>query len=259
MNARLFIKRNSATILSFVAVAGVVATAITSANATPKAVRALDTAKLNKGEEELTKIEKVKTVLPVYLPTIITGTATAVCILGSNVLNQRTQATLSSAYAIVDQSYRDYRNKVKELYGEETDNRIIEAIAVDKAKHIYINASYLDGPCDSSLEEESSGKPVLWYEEYSKRFFRASLEQVLAAEYHVNRNYILGGANVLNDLYSLLGLEETDFGEEMGWAPTDEGEFWIEFNHRKAKLDDGTVFYILEMPFKPRVNYDDYY
>ena len=73
MNARLFIKRNSATILSFVAVAGVVATAITSANATPKAVRALDTAKLNKGEEELTKIEKVKTVLPVYLPTIITG------------------------------------------------------------------------------------------------------------------------------------------------------------------------------------------
>lgn len=145
------------------------------------------------------------------------------CILGSNVLNQRTQASLSSAYAIVDQSYRDYRNKVKELYGEETDNRIIEAIAVDKAKHIYINASYLDGPCDSSLEEESSGKPVLWYEEYSKRFFRASLEQVLAAEYHVNRNYILGGLNVLNDLYSLLGLEETDFGEEMGWAPTDEG------------------------------------
>ena len=76
---------------------------------------------------------------------------------------------------------------------------------------------------------------------------------------HVNRNYILGGSNVLNDLYSLLGLEETDFGEEMGWAPTDEGEFWIEFNHRKAKLDDGTVFYILEMPFEPRVNYDDYY
>lgn len=145
------------------------------------------------------------------------------------------------------------------MYGEETDSRIIEAIAVDKAKHIYINASYLDGPCESSLEEESSGKPVLWYEEYSKRFFRASLEQVLAAEYHVNRNYILGGLNVLNDLYSLLGLEETDFGEEMGWAPTDEGEFWIEFNHRKAKLDDGTVFYILEMPFEPRVNYDDYY
>ena len=258
MNARLFIKRNSATILSFVAVAGVVATAITSANATPKAVRALDTAKLNKGEEELTKIEKVKTVLPVYLPTIITGTATVVCILGSNVLNQRTQASLSSAYAIVDQSYREYRNKVKELYGEETDQKIIEAIAVDKAEYMQVTASYLCGDCDTSLED-NSGKPVLWYDEYSKRFFEASLEQVLTAEYHVNRNYILRGYNVLNELYDFLGLEPTDFGNEMGWAPTDEGEYWIEFNHRKAKLDDGTVFYILEMPFEPRVNYDDYY
>lgn len=128
MNARLFIKRNSATILSFVAVAGVVATAITSANATPKAVRALDTAKLNKGEEELTKIEKVKTVLPVYLPTIITGAATVVCILGSNVLNQRTQASLSSAYAIVDQSYRDYRNKVK--------NCMVKKLIIESSKQL---------------------------------------------------------------------------------------------------------------------------
>ena len=52
----------------------------------------------------------------------------------------------------------------------------------------------------------------------------------------------------MNELYDFLGLEPTDFGNEMGWAPTDEGEYWIEFNHRKAKLDDGTVFYILEMP-----------
>ncbi len=258
MNARLFIKRNSATILSFIAVGGVVVTAITTARATPKAVAALTSAQLNKGEE-LTTVEKVKIVAPVYLPPLITGTATIICILGSNILNQRTQASMVSAYALIDQSYRDYRNKVRELYGEEADHKIIEAIAVDQSKPVFINASYLGGPCDSSLEEENSGKPVLWYEEYSKRFFEASLEQVLAAEYHVNRNYILDGSNVLNDLYSFLGLELTDFGEEMGWTPTDEGEFWIEFNHRKAKLDDGTIFYILEMPFEPRLNYDDYY
>lgn len=42
MNARLFIKRNSATILSFMAIAGVVATAVTTAKATPKAITALE-------------------------------------------------------------------------------------------------------------------------------------------------------------------------------------------------------------------------
>lgn len=38
-----------------------------------------------------------------------------------------------------------------------------------------------------------------------------------------------------------------------------EGMFWIEFNHILAKLDDGSVFYIIEMPFEPVLNYDEYY
>lgn len=117
---------------------------------------------------------------------------------------------------------------------------------------------YLDGPCDLALEENSS-KPVLWYDEYSKRFFTASLEQVLMAEYHLNRNYILRGEAVINELYEFLGLEPTDWGAEAGWAPMDEGMFWIEFNHIPAKLDDGSVFYIIEMPFEPTLNYDEYY
>ena len=40
----------------------------------------------------------------------------------------------------------------------------------------------------------------------------ASLEQVLMAEYHLNRNYILRGEAVINELYEFLGLEPTDWG-----------------------------------------------
>ena len=253
MNARLVIKRNSATILSFIAVGGVVATAVTTARATPKAVVALTSAQLDKGKE-LTTVEKVKIVTPVYLPPLITGTATIICILGSNILNQRTQASMASAYALIDQSYQDYRRKVREIYGEEADHKIIEAIAVDKSKHVYINASYLDSNVDLSLDENAS-KPVLWYDEESRRFFEASLEKVLTAEYHLNRNYILRGETNLNELYLFLGLDTTEEGEVKGWAPYDEGEFWIEFNHIKSQLEDGTTFYILEMPFEPRLGY----
>ena len=153
---------------------------------------------------------------------------------------------------------RGFDRKLKELYGDEADKKVIEALAVEKSQTVYINASYLDGPCDLALEENSS-KPVLWYDEYSKRFFTASLEQVLMAEYHLNRNYILRGEAVINELYEFLGLEPTDWGAEAGWAPMDEGMFWIEFNHIPAKLDDGSVFYIIEMPFEPILNYDEYY
>ena len=62
----------------------------------------------------------------------------------------------------------------------------------------------------------------------------------------------------MNELYEFLGLEPTDAGSVLGWAPLDEGMYWIEFNHRKSELKDGTEFYILEMPFEPRVDYDEY-
>jgi hypothetical protein len=32
------------------------------------------------------------------------------------------------------------------------------------------------------------------------------------AEYHLNRNYILRGEAVINELYEFLGLEPTDWG-----------------------------------------------
>lgn len=188
--------------------------------------------------------------------------ATAHEVTDNNVLfifdNYIAERPMASAYALLDQSYKDYRRKLKELYGEEADQRIIEAIAVEKAEKVHIQASYLCSDCDIS-SDKSVGRPVLFYEEYSKRFFRATVEQVQNAEYHLNRNYALGGSVILNELYSFLGLSSTDFGEVLGWAPTDEGEYWIEFNHRRAKLKDGTEFYIIEMPFEPRVNYDDYY
>ena len=41
-----------------------------------------------------------------------------------------------SAYAMLDQSYKDYRRKLKELYGEEADHRIIEALAVEKSEKV---------------------------------------------------------------------------------------------------------------------------
>ena len=80
----------------------------------------------------------------------------------------------------------------------------------------------------------------------------------MAAEYHVNRNYVLRGYSVLNELYNFLGLDPTDAGSIIGWVTLDEGMYWIEFNHRKAELEDGTEFYILEMPFEPSIDYEEY-
>lgn len=253
VRSRLFIKKNASTILTTIGSVGVVATAVLAVKATPKAMILLEEAKKEKGEE-LTKLEKVKVAGKVYIPTVVMGVSTIACIFGSNILNQRQQAALMSAYALLDNSFKEYKNKLIELHGQEAHEEIVNAIAIEKAKDMRVSGSYFCSSCDLTADERC-GEPVLFYEEYSNRYFEATIEQVLQAEYHINRNYILRGYCYLNELYEFLGLEETDYGSVLGWTPTDEGEYWIEFNHRKVTLDDGLECYILEMPFEPTYDF----
>lgn len=246
---RNFIKRNASTILTVAGSAGVVLTTITAIKATPKALQKLEEAK--KENQELTSMEKFKMAAPIYIPTVLIGIGTLSCIVGANVLNKHHQAALVSAYTLVDSSFKQYKHKLKELYGEETHNNVIDAIAVEKVDRDWgVSGSYFGESC-SLANEEACGDSVLFYEENSGRYFESTIEQVLEAMYHINRNYALRGYCYLNEYYEFLGLETTDYGSVMGWAPTDESEYWIEFAQRKTVLDDGLEVYILETPFEP--------
>ena len=255
-HSKSFLKRNASTILTSIGGIGVIVTAIATAKATPKAMKLLDEAKEEKGEE-LTKLEVVYTAGPAYIPAAVIGMSTIACVFSANILNKRHQAALMSAYALVDSSYKEYRAKLKELYGEDAHDKIVEAIAVEKAEDKYVYGSYFGSSCDLSSDDRT-GDRVLFYDEYSKRYFESTIEQVMNAEYHLNRNYTLRGYAVLNELYDFLGLEPTEYGSIMGWAPLDEGMYWIEFNHRHVVDDDGLDYYILEMPFEPCIDYDEY-
>lgn len=155
-------KSTISTILTCIGAAGVVVTSVLTAKAYAKASLAIENAMDekydSKGDFELTKIEKIKAVTPVYIPPIITGTATIACIFGANVLNKQAQASLASAYALLDASYRQYTDKVKEIYGDEADIQIKEEVA----KGVEIP------------EGEQ-----LFYDLNSMQYFTASLDDVL--------------------------------------------------------------------------------
>lgn len=248
-----FVKRNLPTILTTVGAVGVVATGVTSAKATPKAIKLLQQAEEKKGEK-LTVIEKVKAAGPVYIPSMIIGTATIACVFGSNAINKHRQEALISAYAVLDQSYKEYRNKVKDVLGEDADATVMSEIAKDKyeeAKEKF-----------DSKDQEKDDDVKLFFEEYSGRYFEATMSDVLEAEYHFNRNFALRDYADLNELYSFLGLPETEYGATIGWGrfagESVYGYQWIDFCHVKDRMKDGTEFYRLEMPFGPTPDYLDY-
>lgn len=101
MNAKLFIKKNASTILTGLGTIGVVATSVMAVKATPRALDLIEKAEKEKGDE-LTKWETVKVAGPTYLPAILLGTSTIACIFGAQILNQRQQAALMSAYDFLE-------------------------------------------------------------------------------------------------------------------------------------------------------------
>lgn len=237
-----FLKRNSATILTCVGAAGVIATTVTAVKATPKALMLLEEAKEEKGQE-LTKLEVVKIAGPAYIPSAVLGVSTLACIFGANILNKRGQASLMSAYALVDSSYKDYKSKVDELYGEDGSSQVRSEIVKDK---------YEDQ--EPVLVEDDTR---LYYDYYSERYFEARPYDVQTAKYELNRMLITDGCVYLNDWYLLLDLEPLEHGYDFGWGTADNMEnywqTWIDFRNEKVVMDDGLECIIISFMQDPYI------
>lgn len=245
--SRVFLKRNSGTILTCVGAVGAIATTVTAVKATPKAMMLLEKAKQEKGED-LTKLETVKIAGPVYVPSVVLGVSTLACIFGANVLNQRGQASLMSAYALIDNGYKDYRKKVDELYGTEAGTQVRAAIAQDK---------YEEEP-----KHELAEGTRLYFDYYSNRYFEATPSFVKNAEYELNRKLVMDDCVYLNEWYYLIGIDGLDHGLDFGWSTCANSDMywqtWVDFHHEKVVMDDGLECIIVSFMQEPYHDFEDY-
>lgn len=237
-----YLKHNAPTILTGIGVVGVIGTSVLTAKATPKAIYILEEKEKEKGSK-LTRFEQVSAMTPVYIPAILMGGTTIICILSANYLNKERQAMLTSAYAYLNNSYNEYKSKVKELFGEEADKKVQDEIAKDNYQ-----------------EETSSDEKKLFYDQFSKRYFETTEEDLLKAVYNLNRQYSMYGEITLNDFYKKLDLEETDYGGVLGWSYARDlelfGYSWIDIHWELIHMPDGLQAYAITFPIDPS---EDYY
>ena len=245
--SQVFLKRNSATILTCVGAVGVIATTVTAVKATPKALALLEKAKEEKGDD-LTKLETVKIAAPVYVPSVVIGVSTLACIFGANILNKHSQASVMSAYALADSAYKDYRKKVDEIYGEEAGHQVRAGIAKDKYE-------------DTEIEVTDGN--VLYYDFYSGRYFEASPTFVKTAEYELNRKLMMDDCVYLNEWYYLLDIDPLAHGLDFGWTTCGNMDMywqtWIDFHHEKVLMDDGLECVIISFMQDPYPEFEDMY
>ena len=243
--------------MTCISAAGVVVTVVLAVKATPKALKCIEKEKEVKNPENgenLTRMETIAACWRCYIPAAATGIATIGCIFGANALNRRQQASLVSAYALASRSFNSYKRKVKELYGEEAHKKVMASLAAEKSTKPEISAGSL-AQMTSLGFEDANEEERLFYDAISDRYFQATISQVLQAEYHLNRNFAIGGGFItLNQFYEFLGISKVKGGDEVGWMVSD-GLYWVDFDHQKTVVDDGlngeVECYIIDAPFPP--------
>ncbi len=240
-------KKHSPEILVVAGVIGTVASAVIACKATTKLDDILEKTKENVDKihectndetlvEEYTESDAKKDlaivyartgvdIFKLYAPALSLGALSITCILASNNILRKRNVALTAAYATVDKSFKEYRSRVVERFGEQIDKELrydikaskIEKTVVDeetgKKKKVKeeIQLTGIDGYSDYArfFDEASS-----WWEknsEYNLLFLRG--QQNLANDKLKAQGYLF-----LNDVYDMLDIPRSKAGQVVGWV-----------------------------------------
>ena len=242
------LKKHSPEILVVAGIAGTVVSAVLACKATTKVAEILDETKgtldtihegmetgaIN-GQEYTTDDGKKDTVVvyaqtgmklaKLYGPAIILGTLSITSILASNNILRKRNVALGAAYAAIDKSFKEYRGRVIERFGDQVDTELkygikakkFEEIEVDpetgKEKKVKKTVMVADPnlQSDYAVYFDSKSRNYETNPDYNRMFLKA--QQAFANDKLQTRGHLF-----LNEVLDDLDLPRTPAGQIIGWT-----------------------------------------
>lgn len=242
------LKKHSPEILVVAGIAGTVVSAVLACKATTKVAEILDETKgtldtIHEGMEtgaingqEYTNEDGKKDTVVVYAqtgmklaklygPAIILGTLSVTSILASNNILRKRNVALGAAYAAIDKSFKEYRGRVIERFGEQVDTELkygikakkFEEIEVDpetgKEKKVKKTVMVADPnlQSDYAVYFDSKSRNYETNPDYNRMFLKA--QQAFANDKLKTRGHLF-----LNEVLDDLDLPRTPAGQIVGWT-----------------------------------------
>jgi hypothetical protein len=167
-----------------------------------------------------------------YAPAVIVGVTSLGCLLASNNILRKRNVALAAAYTAVDTSFKEYRGRLIERFGE-------NGKALDRELRYNIKAKEIEERViDENGNETTVTKTVEVmdpnaYSIYSVVFCEGNLGWTRNAELnkvfllqqqnHANDKLKANGILTLNEVYDMLGIQKTAYGQIAGWVWTEDG------------------------------------
>ena len=241
------IKKHSPEILLITGITGVVTSAVMACKATTKVDAIIEESKksidtihegMNAGnicDVEYTEEDGKKDLAIVYIqtgvkfaklygPSVLLGLTSIGCILASNNIIHKRNVALSAAYTAIDRSFKGYRSRVIERFGENMDRELRYNIKTQEVKETVVDE---ETGKKKTVKSTVSVVDPNTYSDYARFFDEYCAGWTKDAEYNLmflrqQQNYAnellkSRGHLFLNEVYDMLGIDRTKAGNIVGW------------------------------------------
>lgn len=179
-----------------------------------------------------------------YAPAVGLGVLSLGSVLASNNILRKRNAAFAAAYAVANRTYQEYRGRVVDRFGKEVDRQLqcgsksveVEETVTDekgKEKKVKKTVEVADPNASGYMKYLTRINPN-WEDsvEYIEMFLRAQ-------QNHANDKLRATGHLTLNEVYYMLGMQDTKAGMVVGWIydlDHPNGDNYVEFDVRKVHL-----------------------
>lgn len=237
-----FVKGNSPSILLGVGVLGAIGTVVFTVKATKNISEELDIADLE--EENGNPVDKKDLGIKIAkhaAPAVVCGVITMASIFYSHRILVRRLAATASALTAVTTEYMEYRNEVKEEYGEEKDKEIYKK-AVVKARE------------KMDVKGVDVGRSIYGFDftlspEYTSDDHEYNMSFIKSCEEHLENERFRRGFLTINEVYDMFGIERSRQGSYLGW--TVGGSFELTPIVTNVENEDGEFIPNIFVAWKP--------
>ena len=267
------VKKHSPEILIVAGIAGVVTSAVMACKATMKVNEVLAEAKesINKvhdvmadqgiSEKEYSKEDSARDLaiiygkasaklVKLYGPAIALGGLSLTAIVCSNNILRKRNVALAAAYTAIDTSYKQYRSRVIEKFGENVDREMKYGIKAVQIEEKTVDENGKKKTVKKTVEVVNPYD----YSDYARFFDVGNPNWEKDSEYNLmflkrqqayaNDKLKANGYLFLNEVYDMLGIPKSKAGQVVGWIYDPEngtGDNYVDFGiynvNREAARD----------------------
>ena len=186
-----------------------------------------------------------------YAPAVVIGVLSISSIFASNNILKQRNVALAAAYTALDTSYKEYRTRVFERFGEEVENEIRYNMKSQKIEVVETDENGKEKKVKKTFSVANLGNSdyARYFDRECKEYERdhSYNEMILKArQAWANDKLKANGYLYLNDVYDFLGIPRTKAGQVVGWIydPNNtRGDNYVDFGMKEVYRKDETKEY----------------